>query len=281
MTRTEAATPTTRIGETESVLEVLDFSGGFVGADGAVTPVLDEVSFSIRRSSLTAIVGETGSGKSIMALSILGVPPQSFHRTSGSILFDGSDLLKLDEKAMRGIRGSKISIVFQDARASLNPVFTVGSQISDVCRVHQEVNKKEALARTEELLERVRVPEPRRRMRQYPHEFSGGMAQRALLAMALICKPTLLVLDEPTTGLDVTTQADILDLIVDLNRNEGMSTCLITHDLGIVAESCDHVIVMRSGRVRESGTCEQIMTNPQDPYTRELITASRFGEVVA
>ena len=267
--------------DSESVLEVLDFSGGFVGSGGALTQVLDDVAFSIRRSSLTAIVGETGSGKSLMALSILGVPPQSFRRTSGAILFEGSDLLKLDEKAMRRVRGSKISIVFQDARASLNPVFTVGAQISDVCRVHQDVNKKEALARTEELLERVRVPEPRRRMRQYPHEFSGGMAQRALLAMALICKPTLLVLDEPTTGLDVTTQADIIDLIVDLNRNEGMSTCLITHDLGIVAESSDHVIVMRNGNVRESGTCEQIMTNPQDPYTRELVAASRFGEVIA
>jgi ABC-type glutathione transport system ATPase component len=204
----------------EFVLEVVDFSGGFVGTGGAVTQVLDEVAFSIRRSSLTAIVGETGSGKSLMALSILGVPPQSFRRTSGAILFEGSNLLTLDEKAMRRIRGSKISIVFQDARASLNPVFTVGAQISDVCRVHQDVNKKEAQARTEELLERVRVPEPRRRMRQYPHEFSGGMAQRALLAMALICKPTLLVLDEPTTGLDVTTQADIIDLIVDLDRSE-------------------------------------------------------------
>jgi ABC-type glutathione transport system ATPase component len=265
----------------ESVLDVVDFSGGFVGSGGELTPVLDQVSFSIRRSSLTAIVGETGSGKSLMALAILGVPPRSFRRTSGVILFEGADLLMFDEKAMRGVRGSQISVVFQDALASLNPVFTVGSQISDVCRVHQGVNRKEALTRTEELLERVKVPEPRRRMRQYPHEFSGGMAQRALLAMALICEPTLLVLDEPTTGLDVTTQADIVDLIVDLNRNEGMSTCLITHDLGIVAESCDHVIVMRDGHVRESGTCEQIITSPQDAYTRELIDASRFGEVIA
>lgn len=269
------------IADAESVLDVIGFSGGFVDRSGGFTPVLDEVTFSIGRSSLTAIVGETGSGKSLMALSILGVPPQSFRRTSGAICFEGSDLLALDDKAMRSVRGSKISIVFQDARASLNPVFTVGSQISDVCRVHQGVNTKQAIARTEELLERVKVPEPQRRMQQYPHEFSGGMAQRALLAMALICEPTLLVLDEPTTGLDVTTQADIIDLIVDLNRDQGMSTCLITHDLGIVAESSDHVIVMRNGRVREAGTCEQIMTNPQDAYTCELINASRFGGVFA
>ena len=260
------------------ILEVIDYSGGFDSTAGGFTQVLDHVAFAVRRSSLTAIVGETGSGKSLMALSILGVLPRSFRRTSGSILFDGRELPRDDERVMRRIRGSQISIVFQDARAALNPVFTVGKQISDVCRVHQRVSRTEARARTEEILARVRVPEPRRRMEQYPHEFSGGMAQRALLAMALVCQPSLLILDEPTTGLDVTIQADIMDLIVELNQSTGMTTCLITHDLGIVAESCDDVIVMQQGCVRESGSCEQIMTDPQDPYTQQLIAASRLIE---
>ncbi len=174
------------------------------------------------------------------------------------------------------VRGSQISMVFQDARSALNPVFTVGSQISDVCRLHHGLSRREADALTEQMLERVRVPEARRRMRQYPHEFSGGMAQRALLAMALVCRPSLLLLDEPTTGLDVTIQADILELIVEINREQGMSTCLITHDLGIVAEVCDQVVVMRDGEVREAGTCEQVMSRPKSAYTRELIAASRL-----
>lgn len=281
MTATAASTEAPRRRHPNpNILEVIDYSGGFESPAGFIE-VLDEVAFAVRRSLLTAIVGETGSGKSLMALSILGVLPRSFQSTSGSIVFDGRELPRDDERAMRRIRGSRISIVFQDARAALNPVFTVGKQISDVCRIHQRVGRAEARARTEEILDLVRVPEPRRRMEQYPHEFSGGMAQRAMLAMALVCQPDLLILDEPTTGLDVTIQADIMDLIVDLNRSSGMTTCLITHDLGIVAESCEDVIVMQQGRVRESGSCEQIMTDPQDPYTQQLIAASRLTEAVS
>jgi ABC-type glutathione transport system ATPase component len=262
---------------TPPILDVVDYSGGFVGPTGATTAVLRNISFCLPPCGITAIVGETGSGKTVMALSILGVLPPSFRHAGGSIIFEGTDLLALDEKALRAVRGSRISMVFQDARTALNPVFTVGNQIADVCRLHQGVSRREALRRAEDMLERLGVPEPHRRMRQYPHEFSGGMAQRAQLAMALICRPSLLVLDEPTTGLDVTIQADILDLVVDLTRTDGMTTLLITHDLGIVAEICDRVVVMQGGEVRETGTCEQIMTNPRSPYTRQLIADSRLA----
>lgn len=262
---------------TPPILDVVDYSGGFVGPTGATTAVLRNISFCLPPCGITAIVGETGSGKTVMALSILGVLPPSFRHAGGSIIFEGTDLLGLDEKALRAVRGSRISMVFQDARTALNPVFTVGNQIADVCRLHQGVSRREALRRAEDMLERLGVPEPHRRMRQYPHEFSGGMAQRAQLAMALICRPSLLVLDEPTTGLDVTIQADILDLVVDLTRTDGMTTLLITHDLGIVAEICDRVVVMQGGEVRETGTCEQIMTNPRSPYTRQLIADSRLA----
>jgi ABC-type glutathione transport system ATPase component len=264
---------------TPPILDVVDYSGGFVGPSGVTTPVLRNISFSLPPSGVTAIVGETGSGKTVMALSILGILPPSFRRAGGSITFEGTDLLGLDEKALRAVRGSRISMVFQDARTALNPVFTVGNQIADVCRLHQGVNRREALRRTEEMLGRLGVPEARRRMRQYPHEFSGGMAQRAQLSMALICRPSLLVLDEPTTGLDVTIQADILDLVVDLTRTDGMTTLLITHDLGIVAEVCDRVVVMQDGEVRETGTCEQIMTDPRSSYTRQLIADSRLARI--
>jgi ABC-type glutathione transport system ATPase component len=259
-----------------AILEVVDLSGGFTSTSGVFTPVLNSVSFSVARTELTAIVGETGSGKTVTALSILGLLPRSYRRTGGSLLFEGADLFQLGESGLRGIRGSKIAMVFQDARTALNPVFSIGYQISDVHRLHHHSKKKEALKATEEVLARVRIPDPRRCMRQYPHQLSGGLAQRAQLAMALICRPSLLILDEPTTGLDVTIQADILDLIVELNRTEGMTSVLITHDLGIVAETCDHVVVMQAGEVREIGTCEQIITASRDAYTQSLIAASRF-----
>lgn len=259
------------------VLKVSGLGGGFVSKGGGLHSVLRDVSFSIAKSSLTAVVGESGSGKSLTALAILGLSPAGFRTTCGQILFQGRDLLGCSEADMREMRGARISMVFQDARASLNPVFTVGTQISDVCRAHQSVNRKVARRLAEEALEQVGVPEPGRRMDQYPHEYSGGMAQRAMLAMALVCQPTLLLLDEPTTGLDVTIQSDIIDLVVNLNRSSGMTTCLITHDLGIVAESCDAVVVMQDGAVRETGSCEQILTNPQNSYTKQLIAASRLS----
>lgn len=261
-----------------ALLEVNGFTGGFENTPGTVDPVLHGVTFSVPQGSSTAIVGESGSGKSITALSIMGLAPGRFRRTAGSIVYAGQNLTEMGEHELRSIRGREISIVFQDARSSLNPVFTVGTQIADVCRAGSGVTKREARQKTLEMLDLVRVPEAKRRMNQYPHEFSGGMAQRAMLAMALISRPKLLILDEPTTGLDVTIQADVLDLIVDVKAETGMTTCLITHDLGVVAETCDRVVVMRGGEVKEIGSCEQIINAPTDPYTQQLVSDSRMVE---
>ncbi len=267
--------------EPEPLLVVDGLTGGFRDAQGRITNVLSDVSFSIPTGSMTAVVGETGSGKSMTALSIMGLPPAGFRRTAGTVLFDGIDLSSLSPRELRPIRGAQIAMVFQDARAAMNPVFTVGKQLSDVWRAHQDATAAQARSLAVQMLERVRIPEPHRRMRQYPHEFSGGMAQRVMLAMALIAQPRLLLLDEPTTGLDVTIQADIMDLIVELTQSSSLTTVLITHDLGLVAESCDRVIVMRDGTVREIGSTEQIFDRPSDSYTRHLIEASRLVEAVA
>jgi ABC-type glutathione transport system ATPase component len=261
--------------QTESILAFDGFSGGF-HSSGKSVPVLKNVSFSVVRSGITALVGETGSGKSLLALCTLGLAPRSFVSTAGSINFEGLDLARLDEKGFRPLRGNRIAIVFQDARAALNPVFTVGRQIADACRLHREVDKREALDIAEQMLDRLRVPEAKRRLKQYPHELSGGMAQRAQLAMALVCQPSFLILDEPTTSLDVTIQADILELIVDLNQMDGMSTLLITHDLAVVAETCVDVVVLQSGQVQEVGSCESVLRDPQSPYTQRLIADSRL-----
>lgn len=256
------------------VLEIVDYSGGFRHYGGELVEILKGVSFLVPRSSITAIVGETGSGKTLSVLSVLGLLPANFERTSGSIWFEGEDLASAGEELLRRVRGRKISMVFQDPRAALNPVFTVGKQLSDVCRLHRSLTKAQATEAAIELLEQVRVPEPKRRMRQYPHEFSGGMAQRAGLAMALACRPSLLLLDEPTTGLDVTIQAEILDLIVELARDNETTVCIITHDLGVVAAACDSVVVMRDGEVCETGSCEHVLTSPQSSYTQALIADS-------
>jgi ABC-type glutathione transport system ATPase component len=259
----------------DPVLTIAGYSGTFPGPGGACLPVLKDVSFDIAPNMITAVVGETGSGKTLTALSMIGLTPPAFRRTGGSISFAGKDLTQLDERAFRRIRGSRIAMVFQDSRSSLNPVFTIGTQLGDVYRLHRQAGKKQARALAEEMLERVRVPEPRQRLGQYPHELSGGTVQRIQLAMALACRPSLLILDEPTTGLDVTIQADILELIADLTREDHMSVCMITHDLGAVAATCDQVVVMRDGTVRETGSCKQVMTRPTDSYTRELLAASR------
>ena len=263
------------------VLRISRLSGGFRADCETITPVLHDVSFEVARRSMTAIVGETGSGKSLTMLSVLGLTPRTFRRTGGTIQFDGAELHTDDERAMSRVRGSRIAMVFQNSRSALNPVFTIGTQLADVCRLHRGISKKEALVLAEEYLARVYVSEPRRRLRQYPHELSGGTAQRVQIALALACQPTLLILDEPTTGLDVTIQADILDLIIDLGRQTDMTTCLITHDLGVVAQTCDHVVVMRFGLVRETGSTEQVMTAPTDSYTADLLASSRIGHGVS
>ena len=253
-------------------------SGAFRNADGSMTPILHNVSFTLEPGLITAVVGESGSGKSLTALNILGIQPATFRRTGGEIRFDGADLLALPEAALRGIRGKRISMVFQDARAALNPVFSVGRQLAEIHRLHHGGSATAAMARALEVLAQVRIPEPARRARQYPHEFSGGMAQRVMIAMAaLVCTPSVLILDEPTTGLDVTIQADIMDLITDLARGRGLTACLITHDLGVVAETCDAVVVMQSGRVVETGSTEAIFTAPVHAYTRHLLAASNLA----
>lgn len=260
----------------DALLSVRGLTGGF-GTGDAHTRVLDGVTFDVRRGRLTAVVGETGSGKSMTALSILRIQPPAFVRTAGSMLFDGTDLLTCSTEELRTIRGRRISMVFQDARAALNPVLTVGDQLADVHRRHRRSRRREAREAAVEALRSVQIPEPGRRAQQYPHEFSGGMAQRVMIAMALLCEPDLLVLDEPTTGLDVTIQADIMQLVTEVVSRRGLSTLLITHDLGVVAETADDVVVMRHGQVLETGTTEQVFLAPTHPYTRRLLESSRLG----
>ena len=263
-------------------LEIENYSGSFRAKNGDLNPVLHNVNLQLRTGVMTAVVGETGSGKTLVASSILGIQPPTFVRTSGRIAMGSVDLLSLDERALRKVRGAQISMVFQDARAALNPMFTVGSQLADVHQRLHGGSKSDAMKRAVDALRRVHIPEPERRARQYPHEFSGGMAQRAMIAMAaLICEPQLLILDEPTTGLDVTIQSEIMDLIVELCRNRGLTTCLITHDLGVVAATCEEVIVMNAGRVVETGNVESIFTAARDSYTRKLLAASQLGAVAA
>jgi ABC-type glutathione transport system ATPase component len=264
---------------TEPLLEVVGYRGAFRSPTGELTPVLHDVSYQLKRGLITAVVGETGSGKSLVALSTLGIQPPSFRRTAGRILFKGVDLLSMDEASLRKVRGRQISMVFQDARAALNPVFTVGRQLADVFQLQHGGTRAAAMAQAIEALRLVYIPEPERRARQYPHEFSGGMAQRVMIAMAaLVCQPELLILDEPTTGLDVTIQSEIMTLIVDLCKSRGLTACLITHDLGVVVETCDEVVVMNAGRVVETGSAEAIFTAPKNDYTRKLLAASQLVE---
>lgn len=255
----------------DPVLRISGLTGHFAGHDA---PTLDGVSFDVLPDRITAVVGETGSGKSLTALATLRIAPPSFTITAGSIQFRDVDILRAPESVLRAVRGRRIGMVFQDARTALNPVFTVGQQIADVVRLHYGVSRGEAEAKAIEALDRVRIRDPKRRAAQYPHQFSGGMAQRAMIAMAMVCRPGLMILDEPTTGLDVTIQAGIMDLILDL-ADEGMTALLITHDLGVVAETCQDVVVMRNGRVVEKATAKEIFTAPQHPYTQQLLAASR------
>jgi ABC-type glutathione transport system ATPase component len=266
--------------ETGNLVTVRNFSGAFRTKAG-LKPVLHDVSFALPEGKMTAIVGETGSGKTIMALSMIGLAATTFVRTRGSIEYAQDDISTYDDRAFRRIRGGEFAMVFQDARAALNPVLSVGKQLIDACRAHQRISVAQAREIAEEMLRKVHVPEPAQRMKQFPHEFSGGMAQRVMLALALICQPKLLILDEPTTGLDVTIQADIMELIVDLVRSSGVTACLITHDLGVVAETCDDVVVMYQGKVRETGPCAQILQHPEDQYTQQLLRSSRFEELSA
>ena len=228
------------------------------------------VSFDIPENSTVALVGESGSGKSVTAMSILNLLPDNAER-SGQILFQGRDLLTTPMRELQGIRGKDIACVFQDPMSSLNPVFTVAQQLSEPLIKHLGMTPRQALARAEELLNEVGIPEPKRRLHAYPHEMSGGQQQRVMIAMALSCEPKLLIADEPTTALDVTIQKQIMELLARIRRERGMSILLITHNFGIVANLADNVLVMHRGKVVEQGPVSQVMANPRHPYTRGLI----------
>jgi len=239
--------------------------------DDGVAPAVDGVSFEIEEGGTLALVGESGCGKSVTALSIMRLVPDPPGRVvGGKILFDGQNLLDLPERRMRRIRGNKISMVFQEPMTSLNPVFTVGDQIMEAVMLHQELDKKEALKHTVEMLKKVGISDPEQRVREYPHQMSGGMRQRVMIAMALACNPRLLIADEPTTALDVTIQAQILDLLRALRQDFKMSILLITHDLGVVAEMADHVAVMYAGKIVEYAGVNELFDNPMHPYTQGL-----------
>lgn len=256
----------------ENILEVKDLRTSFFTESGEVKAV-DGVSFSVPAGKTLGIVGESGSGKSITSLSILRLIQSPGKIVGGEILFDGKDLLKLSEKEMRKIRGNEISMIFQEPMTSLNPVFTIGDQISEVYRIHQNLSKKEAREKSIEMLKLVGIPSPEKRIDQYPHELSGGMRQRVMIAMALACNPKLLIADEPTTALDVTIQAQILALIKELQQKLHMSVIFITHDLGVVAETCDYVAVMYCGKVVEYADVKTLFKNPQHPYTVGLLNS--------
>jgi oligopeptide/dipeptide ABC transporter ATP-binding protein len=233
---------------------------------------VDGVDFELEAGKTLGIVGESGSGKSVTALSVMRLIEEPGHIAPESrVVFAGRDLAKLDERAMERVRGKEISMIFQEPMTSLNPVFTVGDQIAEVLRDHEGLGPKQAEARAVEMLELVGIPEAPRRATDYPHQMSGGMRQRVMIAIALACNPRLLIADEPTTALDVTIQAQILELMFDLRERLGMAILLITHDLGVVAETCDDVVVMYAGRVVERGPAEDVFASPQHPYTQALL----------
>ncbi|MBF0510651.1 MAG: ABC transporter ATP-binding protein [Deltaproteobacteria bacterium] len=256
-----------------SLLEIENLVTSFRTERGPAHAV-DGISLFIDEGETLGLVGESGCGKSMTALSIMQLVPAPNGRiTAGSIRFEGRDLLTLPQGAIRAIRGNSISMIFQEPMTSLNPVFTIGNQILEVIRLHQKVPKATALARAEEMLRLVRIPNPGQRLKEYPHQLSGGMRQRVMIAMALACKPKLMIADEPTTALDVTIQAQILDLMNDLKRQVGMSILLITHDLGVISEMAGRVAVMYAGRIVEQSSVRELFKQPGHPYTRGLLAS--------
>jgi oligopeptide/dipeptide ABC transporter ATP-binding protein len=252
-----------RVEELKTYFETRDF---FIRA-------VDGVSFSIRKGGSLGIVGESGSGKSMTSLSIIRLVPRPGKIVSGSIYFDGRDLLTLPEKEMRKLRGKDIAMIFQDPLTALNPVLTIGKQVAENLFMHEEITSKEAFRRTVELLEMVQIPAARKRISDYPHQFSGGMRQRVMIAMALACKPRFLIADEPTTALDVTVQAQIIGLLQKLARDMHMALLLITHNLGIVRKICEDILVMYSGIVVESSPSDRLLEQPLHPYTQGLLNS--------
>ena len=255
---------------TDNILEIKNLSTHFFTRAGVVKAV-DAVSFAIPRGSTLALVGESGSGKSVTSLSILRLVPPPGKIVDGEINFNGRDLMKLDSEAMRRLRGREIAMIFQDPMSSLNPVYTAGDQIAEAIQLHENLPRKRAWAKAVEMMERVKIPDASRRASDYPHQLSGGMRQRVMIAMALSCNPKLLIADEPTTALDVTIQAEILELLRGLKDDFDLSMLLITHDLGVVAETADRVAVMYAGRIVEEAPDRAIFHNPKHPYTEGLL----------
>ena len=253
-----------------ALLEVRDLHTAFTTPAGTVNAV-NGVSFNLERGKVLGIVGESGSGKSVTAYSIMQILEKNGKIVSGSVKIDGQELVGAGEKVMKTVRGNKISIIFQDPMTSLNPTYTVGHQLTEAILLHTNRNRKQAYDRAVEMLRLVNINEPHKRMKQYPYEFSGGMRQRIMIAMALACEPDILIADEPTTALDVTIQAQILELMKSLQEELGMAIIMITHDLGVVAQMCDEVIVMYAGSICEQGTADEIFYNPRHEYTKGLI----------
>ncbi len=266
-----------------SLLEVKDLHTSFFTDAGEVKAV-NGISFFLDEGKVLGIVGESGSGKSVTAYSIMQILASTGKIVSGSIKFNGQELVNSGENVMKTIRGNKISIIFQDPMTSLNPTYTIGHQLMEAILLHTNRNRKEAHDRAVEMLRLVNVNEPEKRMKQYPYEFSGGMRQRVMIAMALACEPDILIADEPTTALDVTIQAQILELMGRLQKELGMAIIMITHDLGVVAQMCDEVIVMYAGSICEQGTADEIFYNPKHEYTKGLIrsipTANTAGTLL-
>ncbi|MDO5132513.1 MAG: ABC transporter ATP-binding protein [Eubacteriales bacterium] len=253
-----------------ALLEVKDLHTSFFTDAGEVRAV-NGVSFTLDRGKVLGIVGESGSGKSVTAYSIMQILASTGRIVSGSIRYDGQELVGADEKVMKNIRGNKISIIFQDPMTSLNPTYTIGKQLMEAILLHTDRNKQQAWDRAVEMLRLVNVNSPEKRMKQYPFEFSGGMRQRVMIAMALACEPDILIADEPTTALDVTIQAGILELMKDIQKELGMAIIMITHDLGVVAQLCDEVVVMYAGSICEQGTADEIFYHPCHEYTKGLL----------
>ena len=253
-----------------ALLEVRDLHTSFFTPVGEVKAV-NGISFNLDHGKVLGIVGESGCGKSVTAYSIMQILEKTGKIVSGSIKVDGKELVGLPEREMKNIRGNRISIIFQDPMTSLNPTYTIGHQLMEAILLHTNRNKKQAYDRAVEMLKLVNVNEPEKRMKQYPFEFSGGMRQRVMIAMALACEPDILIADEPTTALDVTIQAQILELMQSLQKELGMAIIMITHDLGVVAQMCDEVIVMYAGSICEQGTADEIFYNPKHEYTKGLM----------
>ncbi|CAM4506518.1 ABC transporter ATP-binding protein [Paenibacillus typhae] len=255
------------------LLEVSGLCTEFKTAAGTIRAV-DGISLSVRKGETLGIVGESGCGKSITSLSIMQLLPKRISRiASGQIRFEGKDMLEMPAKEVRSIRGNRIAMIFQEPMTSLNPVFKIGRQISESARYHLKLGKKEANERAIEMLRKVGIPRPEKIAEQYAHQLSGGMRQRVMIAMAMVCNPQLLIADEPTTALDVTIQAQILDLMRELQEKEGMSILMITHDLGVVAEMCDRVVIMYAGQIVEETDVATLYSNPLHPYTRGLLAS--------